>query len=56
LEIVGGRMPDFLPETAKIREASWQVAPQVDELLWASRLEAIWPPAAIGAILDALAA
>ncbi len=26
LEIVDGRMPDFLPETGKIRDRSWQVA------------------------------
>jgi malate synthase len=26
-EIVDGRIPDFLPETAAIRERSWQVAP-----------------------------
>jgi malate synthase len=26
-EIVDGRMPDFLPETAAVREANWKVAP-----------------------------
>jgi malate synthase len=26
-EIVDGRMPDFLPETAKVRESDWKVAP-----------------------------
>ena len=27
LEIDGGKMPDFLPETAHIRESEWTVAP-----------------------------
>jgi len=32
-EIVSGKMPDFLPETAAIREADWQVAPIPKDLL-----------------------
>jgi len=32
-EIDGGKMPDFLPETAVIREADWQVAPIPSDLL-----------------------
>jgi malate synthase len=31
-EIVDGRMPDFLPETAAVREANWKVAPIPDDL------------------------
>src|SRR5207302_8428549 len=31
-EIVDGRMPDFLPETAAIRKADWKVAPIPDDL------------------------
>ena len=32
-EIVDGRMPDFLPETAAIRDKSWKVAPIPRDLL-----------------------
>jgi malate synthase len=32
-EIVDGRMPDFLPETAAVREATWKVAPIPNDLL-----------------------
>jgi malate synthase len=32
LEIVDGRLPDFLPETAAIRERSWRVAPITADL------------------------
>jgi malate synthase len=31
-ELVDGRMPDFLPETAAVRAASWTVAPIPDDL------------------------
>ena len=31
-EIVDGRMPDFLPETAAIRKSDWTVAPIPDDL------------------------
>src|SRR5262245_6683426 len=31
-EIVGGKMPDFLPETASIRESDWKVAPIPQDL------------------------
>ena len=31
-EIVDGRMPDFLPETASVREQSWKVAPIPEDL------------------------
>lgn len=32
-QIDGGKMPDFLPETAAVREAEWQVAPIPKDLL-----------------------
>jgi malate synthase len=32
-EIDGGRMPDFLPETASVRDADWKVAPIPKDLL-----------------------
>jgi len=32
-EIDGGRMPDFLPETARIRQSEWKVAPLPPALL-----------------------
>src|SRR5262252_941390 len=31
-EIVDGRMPDFLPETASVRSSEWKVAPIPDDL------------------------
>src|SRR5262249_60468345 len=31
-EIADGRMPDFLPETAAVREGTWKVAPIPDDL------------------------
>ncbi|MGD8944781.1 MAG: malate synthase A, partial [Desulfobacterales bacterium] len=31
-EIDGGKLPDFLPETQKIREGDWKVAPIPDDL------------------------
>jgi malate synthase len=32
LEFDAGKVPDFLPETAKVREAEWKVAPTPDDL------------------------
>src|SRR5271170_1824323 len=32
-EFDGGKLPDFLPETEKIRDAEWQIAPQPKDML-----------------------
>src|SRR6186997_2697466 len=32
-EFDAGRLPDFLPETAKVREAGWKIADQPKDLL-----------------------
>src|ERR1700687_1077973 len=32
-EFDAGKLPDFLPETKKIRDAEWQIAPQPKDML-----------------------
>src|SRR5471032_2446299 len=32
-EFDAGKLPDFLPETKKVRDAEWQIAPQPKDML-----------------------
>ncbi len=51
-EIDAGKFPDFLPETKKIRESKWQVAPPPDDLL--DRRVEITGPVVRGMVVNAL--